>query len=175
MVALLENFENAKINRKYTFPAISEDLSFKISQGSMHPDPLADLHYFTPRLCARSNFQKPCQGAPTPMYPHFYNASYVPRSEILRYFTNGSSLQLHVVLETFLKNTHWKACMNQFSNIFTYKSLASFRKQRCWKIGSSLFISLSDGTKEIYNPPARELSRKEDTQYVATPEKYPWA
>ena len=40
LVALLENFENVKMNKNYTFPVISEDLSFKISRGSMPPEPL---------------------------------------------------------------------------------------------------------------------------------------
>ena len=46
--ALLENFANANMNRKYVFPAISEDLSFIISRGSMPPDPPSCFALFHP-------------------------------------------------------------------------------------------------------------------------------
>ena len=44
LVALLEDSEDAKSLVKYTFPAISEDLSFKIPQRAMPPDPLVNIH-----------------------------------------------------------------------------------------------------------------------------------
>ena len=47
LAALLESIENAKIDRKCPFPAISEALSFKISRKSMPKDPLVGLHRFT--------------------------------------------------------------------------------------------------------------------------------
>jgi len=40
---------------KFTFPAISDDLSFAVSQGSMPPDPLADLHLGTRGILALSS------------------------------------------------------------------------------------------------------------------------
>ena len=49
LVTLLENFENAKLYKQYTFPSISECLSLNISQeehspSMMYPDSLADLY-----------------------------------------------------------------------------------------------------------------------------------
>ena len=80
---------------KYTFLAIAEDLRFKKLPGEHAPrTPLTDSQlglaqyllflnmqnafFFHSRKSAQSHFQKPCQGAPQSMCPHFYNASYVP-------------------------------------------------------------------------------------------------
>ena len=39
LTALLESFEDAKINKKYMFQAISEDIGFRPSWGSMLSNP----------------------------------------------------------------------------------------------------------------------------------------
>ena len=43
-----------------TFPAISDDLSFAVSRGSMPPDPLADLHLGTGGILALSSCKTFC-------------------------------------------------------------------------------------------------------------------
>ena len=47
LIALLENSEDAKSKRKNTFPAISENPSFKISRESMPSYPVSDLRFGT--------------------------------------------------------------------------------------------------------------------------------
>ena len=103
LVALLESFENAKMNRKYAFPAISEDLTFKISRGSMPVDALTWSALFTPLTKCSISLPETLSRSSS-IYvppPHFYNASYVPGYHEYK----RKKKMLSVILETMFNTT----------------------------------------------------------------------
>ena len=80
---LLESFADAKIDKKYMFPAISEDLSFKNVLREHAPRPCSLFAMFYPPdyvlyLNSRSPAKVPFNICATPTY----NGSYVPGAGI---------------------------------------------------------------------------------------------
>ena len=70
LVALLETFENAKINRKTYASSDFRRSKFQNSLwGARHRTPLQVYMVLSPRLSATSHFQKPCQGPLNPSPP----------------------------------------------------------------------------------------------------------